>query len=157
MAFKWTTRLLRWMSPTRKGIQEAADQRLGKSNKLQTFHELTMERDFQELAEEDRESVRQFRDQKMGITGSGKSAGDRDSWVCDDMTINAARSNLPELMFIAALLALGYWLFGREQSPSPSTEHTTVPVVVPDTEYDVLFYDKDGNPIHVPHISTRPK
>lgn len=42
--------------------------------------------------------------------------------------------------------------------PAPSGPQSQAPpFTVPDSEYDVLFYDKDGNQISVPHISTKPK
>ena len=41
-------------------------------------------------------------------------------------------------------IGLGYFLGGRQTSPL-------------DSNYKVLFYDQNGKPIDVPHISTRPK
>lgn len=54
---------------------------------------------------------------------------------------------------------LGYSLLTKpSEVPAPEPSQPTVSCpAVPDSEYDVLFYDKDGNPISVPHISTRPK
>lgn len=57
----------------------------------------------------------------------------------------------------AGVLGLGGW-WVAQQATKPET-----PPVVPavqqagpvDSEYDVIFYDKDGNKIDVPHISKR--
>lgn len=57
---------------------------------------------------------------------------------------------------LPGVLLAGYLLF-KDARPEPTAPQPSPEVSVPDTEYDVLFYDKDGNPIQVPHISTKPK
>ena len=53
---------------------------------------------------------------------------------------------------------MGYALLNKSDPPEPAPP-APIPVVAPvnpaDSAYDVLFYDKDGNPINVPHISQR--
>lgn len=98
----------------------------------------------------------------------------------DDPTINAQRttnvtnSGLGKLGTAAVIGAsmlggagavpIAYYalerLTDRPAAVAPVEPTAAAPPVypdAPDTEYDVLFYDKDGNPIAVPHISTRPK
>lgn len=148
---KWTSRLLRWMQPTRRGLQEAADQQHGKQSKLTTFNHLTMENDLRKLAAADRDAVEEFRNRKMGIKGGGKS-GDSDAWVCDDMTINnSGKSNLLELALLLLLGLGGMYYINKDKAPTPQE------VNVDDSEYEVRFFDKDGNLITVPHISQKPK
>lgn len=76
-----------------------------------------------------------------------------------------------ELAAIGAILAgggLGYKAldqFGKAPIPQTQAAPTApaapvtpgAPIVVPDTEYDVRFYDKDGKLIDVPHIRTKPQ
>jgi len=57
---------------------------------------------------------------------------------------------------VVGATGLAFWM-QPWQSPKeiePTTTQQQGPI---DTEYDVLFFDKDGNPITVPHIDTRPK
>lgn len=64
----------------------------------------------------------------------------------------------PGAVGIAAILgasALGYGYMNRPESP-PAQPPAAVAGPY-DSEYSVTFYDKDGNLIEVPHISTRPK
>ncbi len=66
----------------------------------------------------------------------------------------AAAAGLPGLALAAASI------FGGSSTPTP-TPPATPPVQPPaavspaDSSYDVLFYDKDGNQIVVPHVSQR--
>lgn len=60
----------------------------------------------------------------------------------------AAAAGIPSL---AAAAILGFALLKDKSEPPKAVD----PVTVNDTEYEVLFYDKDGNPISVPHISTK--
>lgn len=50
---------------------------------------------------------------------------------------------------IGTLLPLGGYILANLKSEPPAA------VAPADSAYDVLFFDKDGNPIHVPHISQR--
>lgn len=133
-----------------------ADQVWVKNAKLDSLETAVAARDMQELGDADREAVAKFRDQKMKWEPSPPKTGDRDTWVCDDMTINAGRSSLPELVVTAALcIGTCWWMFGRDKTPEiPKAE---VKLDTQDSAYEVLFYDSDGNPIKVPHISTRNK
>jgi hypothetical protein len=80
----------------------------------------------------------------------------------DDVHISHKNSGLGwrELAIIVAGMVAGTaatgWFFSRQtvpaQNPVAPAQHTA-PV---DSEYDVRFYDKDGQPIDVPHISRRP-
>ena len=64
----------------------------------------------------------------------------------------AAAVGIPPVALAAFLL---WSQMDDKGDPSPIPEPPAV--VVPDTEYEVRFYDRDGNPIVVPHINTRPK
>jgi hypothetical protein len=155
LAPKWIARYLRWKSPFKKGAQEAADHYLGKAGKLQTFNDMTMAADLDELADADREAVAQFRDKKMGFT-HGNAGSNKDRIVCDDLTINAGGSGLLP-MVLGAALALGaaYFFLGKSGTPAPAvgqSQPAPTQINVPDTAYDVLFYDKDGNQITVPRL-----
>lgn len=148
--FRWIPRLLRWVTPVRKGLQEASDQTLGKRNKLASLHELVNVQDYKLLGDADRAIVNDFRRSKAQLpmrSGGGNGSGDQDAWVCDDMTINTARSSLPEIILVA-LLALGaFWWFSKKDSKAPEVE--ALPV---QSKFKVLFFDRDGNPIEVPHV-----
>lgn len=141
-----------------KARSEAADQHLGKRAKLTTLHDLTLAQDFKALAADDRNAVAQFR-AKMGIKPQ-QPCGDSDAIVADDMTINnSSRSNLLELILVAALSGgLGWWFSGQAKpQPQPPLREAPEWPGVPDTEYEVLFFDADGNRIDIPHISQKPK
>ena len=79
----------------------------------------------------------------------------------DDVHVDNSKTGLgwKELAVLGATIvaASGIYIF------SPSSKDTQTPVQPPaqqspiDSEYEVLFYDKDGNQITVPHISTKPK
>lgn len=56
-----------------------------------------------------------------------------------------------ELAVIAATGLGGLWLYDQRTTEAPAPTQVA-PV---DSEYDVMFYDADGNKIDVPHISTR--
>lgn len=58
----------------------------------------------------------------------------------------AAAAGLPGLA-AAGVLAFAL-LKDRDDAPPASMD-------VGDSEYEVLFYDRDGNPISIPHISTK--
>lgn len=63
-----------------------------------------------------------------------------------------------ELAVIGAVLLGGYGAhnyFSSEvtQSPQAATTQGAAPV---DSEYEVRFFDADGNPVSVPHVSARP-
>jgi hypothetical protein len=154
---KVASRLMRWRNPFQKGAQEASDQYVGKKAKLTTFEDLTYATDLDELAEADRESVAQFRAKKMGITGSSAGSANKDRWVCDDMTINSGNSLPAVLLALVAGGAAVLFLAKKEPEPAvvvPATPVVAVPATpsVPDSEYEVLFYDKDGNRITVPRL-----
>ena len=152
LRLKWIPRWIRWKDPFRKGQQEAADQYLGKKAKVQTLEDLNMARDFQELQEADRRKV-ELLFEKHGMSLASKGKGDRDTWACDDMTINASRSGLLELLVGLALGAAGLWFIGEKLKPdAPVSPPTQTEISVPDTEYEVRFYDKDGNQITVPRV-----
>lgn len=126
LPLKWVPRLFRWLAPYRRGSQEAADQYLGKKSKVATLDDLVQVRDYQELAEADREGVAALRKKHgfaMGTTG-GK-AGDRDTFACDDMTINASRSGVLEMLAGLAIGAAGCWFFADRLNPSPAPVDAT--------------------------------
>lgn len=159
LPLKWIPRAVRFLIPFRKGIQEAADQYIGKKSKAQTLDDLVMVRDHQELAEADRAGVAALRTKYgLGMT-TAKGAGDRDTWACDDMTINASRGGMAEMLLGAVLGAAGLYFLGDKlngPSPAPAPTPTATPdtpVVVDDTEYEVRFYDANGNLINVPRYT----
>lgn len=81
----------------------------------------------------------------------------------DDMHIQANRitnqSGMPYGLALAGILAAAtipaaaVWYASQQKQPSPPAP-ATMPALA-DSEYDVRFYDKDGNLIEVPHISKR--
>lgn len=77
----------------------------------------------------------------------------------DDVEVHAPRTTVNGVgwkeLAVAGLLALGgygLWLRGQP-SPAPAPPAFEGPL---DSEYEVRFFDADGNPINVPHISQRP-
>lgn len=154
LQFKWIPRLLRWSDPFRKGAQESSDQYLGKSAKIQTFNDLTMAVDLRELAEADRDGVATLR-AKHGMGPIGKRHGDKDAWVCDDMTINASRSGLLEMLVGAALGAIGLWFLADKLKPAamPAPEQASASA---SASADLQFYQRraDGTvvPIDIPRL-----
>lgn len=59
-----------------------------------------------------------------------------------------------ELLAIGALLLTGG---GMYQILNQQTVKAPAPAVDPvDSEYEIRFYDQDGRPVEVPHISQRP-
>lgn len=147
--FKVAARLMRWKNPFQKGAQEASDQYVGKKSKLTTFEDMTYATDLKELAEADRASVAQFRAKKMGIKPA--SGGEnKDSWVCDDMTINAG-SSMPSVLLALIAGGAAVWCFSNKVTPAPQPAPPAAASPV-DSEYEVLFYDKDGNQIQVPRM-----
>jgi hypothetical protein len=60
----------------------------------------------------------------------------------------AAAAGIPSAL-TAGALALSLMGGGSEAPQAPE------PPAISDSEYQVLFYDKDGNPIVVPHISQK--
>jgi len=63
-----------------------------------------------------------------------------------------------ELAVVAAMVlgagGLGAWAFSSSSSePQQQQQPATMSPV--DAEYEVRFFDADGNPIRVPHISER--
>lgn len=154
LRLKWLPRAIRFLAPFRKGAQEASDQYLGKSAKIQTFNDMTMAADLDELAEEDRAGVAALRQKTMGIGGGKGDAGNKDRIVCDDMTINNSSGSLPAMLLMCALGAAAMWFLGNKLNQPPVAQPSPdAPVVVDDTEYEVRFYDKDGNQITVPRYS----
>lgn len=144
-------RLLRWLSPYRKAQQEMADQRWAKQAKIDSLDQTISVRDIKELGDSDRDAVEAFRNSKLkkmnpNFEPVSKSSGDRDTWVCDDMTINTGRSSLPEVLAVLGAALLAFWYFTKD---SP----VVADAPIDDSAYSVLFYDKDGKPISVQHIS----
>ena len=74
----------------------------------------------------------------------------------------AAAAGVPSTL-AAGIMGASMLFGGNGNTANSSAEVVTQPqaAVAPvnpaDSEYEVRFYDKDGNPIVVPHISTRPK
>lgn len=74
----------------------------------------------------------------------------------DDMQINANKIGIGTAGMAAVALAAGLpsallaGLLLLKQSETAPPPVAPPEVTVPDTEYDVLFYDKDGNLIEVP-------
>ena len=64
----------------------------------------------------------------------------------------AAAAGLPSMAAVGGMA----WALLRDKG-EPTPPPTTPAVDVGDSEYEVLFFDKDGNQISVPHISTKPK
>ena len=86
----------------------------------------------------------------------------------DDMQFsNSSTSGMGwKELSVIGLIALAL-IFGSQwmnRSPVNVQQQTQTPAAAPtqtkaptDSEYMVRFYDKDGNPIDVPHISQKPK
>lgn len=157
LSLKWIPRYLRWKDPFRKGAQEASDQYLGKAGKLQTFNEMTLSTDMRDLAEDDRQGVAALKakhgfgeKKRGGFMGLFGGSENRDAIVCDDMQIKSG-SNFAELLLAVLIGAVAVWWFtSRDTSAAESPKN--VEVNVPDSSYDVLFYDKEGNQITVPRL-----
>lgn len=97
---------------------------------------------------------------------------DDDMNIDQDIKITKTGFGWKEILALSAvglgtygIIATGF-NFGRQNTPPSAITATPplspvqpIPSVPPlsDSEYQVLFYDKDGNLISVPHISTRPK
>lgn len=59
------------------------------------------------------------------------------------------------VIIVGCLAAWGLWQFNTSPpplTPSPSQPESSVP----DSEYEVRFFDAEGNPIQIPHISEKP-
>lgn len=76
----------------------------------------------------------------------------------EDVHVNNSRTGLgwKELLAVGAIVAGVPWAASllnlTGPKPTPVIQQPVSPV---DSEYEVLFFDKDGNRISVPHISTR--
>lgn len=73
----------------------------------------------------------------------------------DEMNVtNANRVGMgwKELLVLACASLGAWWMY---QSQQPPVAVTPPAFSVNDSEYEVRFYDADGNPIAVPHISQR--
>ena len=82
----------------------------------------------------------------------------------DDMDIEVDRSNRSisgigwkELAVLAAAGLGGFALWSHEKTPAATPPPAVQQQSPADTEYDVRFYDKNGDLIDIPHISQRPK
>lgn len=91
--------------------------------------------------------------------------------IDQDIKINKTGFGWKEILALSAVgfgtyavSANGFNFRGQNTPPSAITSTPTILPVqpipsvppLPDSEYQVLFYDKDGNLISVPHISTKP-
>lgn len=156
-ALAWFARLLRWLSPFRKPVQEMADQRWGKQAKVDSLDQVISVRDIKELGDADRERAEDFLDLKMkqmnpSYQPSNKPAGDKDTWVCDDMTINSGGSRLPELALVCLAGLLAFWWLGKDKPTAAASANSSVtaPQVDPaDGEYEIKFYDESGQQFRV--------
>ncbi len=73
----------------------------------------------------------------------------------DDVHISQKTTGLgwKELAIIIAGLVATGWFFQRPVAAPPLSSPTTTSPA--DSEYDIRFYDQDGNLIDVPHVSRR--
>jgi len=79
----------------------------------------------------------------------------------EDVNVDNSRHGIgmKELIAIGAMVIggpLAYAAFTQFMKPEPE-QKPPVSVGPVDSEYEVIFYDKDGNKISVPHISKREK
>ena len=76
----------------------------------------------------------------------------------EDVNVNNSRVGLgwKELAVIAATGLGGTWMYQQQQQQTPPALPTQQAEPI-DSSYEVLFFDAEGNPIKVPHISTRPE
>ena len=76
----------------------------------------------------------------------------------DDMDVNVQNTKSGigwrelAVAAVAGLTGFGMWQYSQQPTPPADPVEHASPV---DSEYEVRFYDADGNPIDVPHISTR--
>lgn len=81
-----------------------------------------------------------------------------DIGVDDDMFVdNSKRSNgfgWKELAVLAATAVGGGYLLTNSTTAPPMPTQQAVPSPI-DSEYEVLFFDRDGRPISIPHISQK--
>ena len=82
--------------------------------------------------------------------------------IDEDEGVNVDNSRIgigwKELAVLGLMGLGGAWVYSNSNSNSNNTTQPAAPAqqVGPiDSEYEVRFYDADGNPIDVPHISTR--
>lgn len=141
----WKTLLrtmVRWYRGTdTEPIEEAKQQRLGKSAKIQTAYEAVMVNDLKNIAKRDREVVAQYQNQKL--FGGKKSppntqkglAGNDDMIIADDIRITTIKPSglASEILKAAVLAALAYYGLGpilfpktpekKEPEQKVKTEH----------------------------------
>jgi len=78
--------------------------------------------------------------------------------IADDMDVNVQNTKSGigwrelAVAAVTGLAAFGMWQYSQQPTPPADPVEHASPV---DSEYEVRFYDADGNPIDVPHISTR--
>jgi hypothetical protein len=76
----------------------------------------------------------------------------------EDVNVDNSRIGIgwKELAVIGLMGLGGAWIYNNTNNNTTPPAATVQPGNGPiDSEYEVRFYDADGNPIDVPHISTR--
>lgn len=155
---------LRWTSPFNKGQQEASDQYVGKTAKLDGLDRLIQTRDIQEVGDAERDAVQALRAKHgFATTGTGLwgwlmgKQGDKDTIACDDMTINAGGgSGLATLLGLGAIAAAIWYGVGHlnkgeaNATATAATPAAPATATIPDTSYDVLFYEAKPDGTLVP-------
>lgn len=89
--------------------------------------------------------------------GLAKSAAHKALGIPDDeMNIHADNRRGMDWKMAAVLAAAGLGGYALHQQGQAVTEPRP-PVIADDSEYQVRFYDRNGNLIDVPHISKKPQ
>lgn len=115
--------------------EEAAQQRINKSAKVQTALEAMLVDDLRRIGATERDAVNRYRESKLFGGGNGQAppAGDSDLIVCDNMRIEAPKSNNGLLtgVLLGTVLAAGGALGLSHLNQTPAVQPPTQPVPLP--------------------------
>ncbi len=120
-------------------VQEAADQRLNKTSKVQTGMEAVFLQDLQHLAFEDRDTVRRYRDKTLFGETSSNGGGPRnnDLIVADDVEFHVTRGAGATTLLAAALISVAILLAASQLIPRHPENAGPAPPQFDDTTLDI--------------------
>lgn len=144
-------------------VDEAASQYLGKQAKMEVALDGVFAKQLHDIAEDEVAAVQQYRQKNTGIGGTLGPGGKKgtavgDFIVCDDYQRGLSPITVAvivivailAIVLVAAMAAWGATVLMKHDEQKPVTANAI------DTEYEVRFFDRDGNPITIPHISQKP-
>lgn len=147
-------RRLRHAPEIEQSVNRSAASYLGKQSKLETAVDGIFAQQMHEAAQDEIETQRQYRQRTLGETPTDRKRKKMgDFIVCDDYRKGVSPIVLGIVAVVAIIMA-GLALWALLWMAAQRAEPPEYPGP-PDTEYEVRFYDRDGNVIHVPHISQR--